>query len=84
MTEEENPIDRLKTEFEPQGIQVYPISAVTGQGLKELLIPIKTSGQSSERAYRIFEQEFFPEDELFTENLPFTVERHPKIRISLL
>ena len=25
-----------------------------------------------------FEQEFFPEDELFTENLPFTVERHPE------
>ena len=26
----------------------------------------------------VFEQEFFPEDELFTENLPFTVERHPE------
>ena len=30
---EENPIDRLKAEFEPKGIKVYPISAVTGQGL---------------------------------------------------
>ena len=26
----------------------------------------------------VFEQEFFPEDELFTENLPFTVERLPE------
>ena len=25
----------------------------------------------------VFEQEFFPEDELFAENLPFTVERDP-------
>ena len=38
---EENPIDRLKAEFEPKGIKVYPISAVTGQGLKELLYGIK-------------------------------------------
>ena len=29
---EESPIDKLKAEFEPKGIQVYPISAVSGQG----------------------------------------------------
>ena len=34
---EESPIDQLKAEFEPQGISVYPISAVTGQGVRELL-----------------------------------------------
>ena len=51
---EENPIDRLKAEFEPKGIKVYPISAVTGQGLKELLYGYQgTSGQCSGRAYRI-------------------------------
>ena len=37
----EDPVERLKKEFEPQGIKVYPISAVTGQGLKELLYGIK-------------------------------------------
>lgn len=34
-------IDLLKTEFEPQGIPVFPISAVSGQGLKELLYAVK-------------------------------------------
>ena len=75
---EENPIDRLKAEFEPKGIKVYPISAVTGQGLKELLYGIKELLDSVPAERIVFEQEFFPEDELFTENLPFTVERHPE------
>ena len=30
-------VELLKAEFEPKGIQVFPISAVSGQGLKELL-----------------------------------------------
>ena len=34
---EASPIERLKNTFEPQGIRVFPISAVSGQGLKELL-----------------------------------------------
>ena len=72
---EENPIDRLKAEFEPQGIRVYPISAVTGQGLKELLYGIKELLDSVPAEKIVFEQEFFPEEELFAENLPFTVER---------
>lgn len=28
----EDPVARLKAEFEPKGIKVYPISAVTGKG----------------------------------------------------
>ena len=35
--ESENPVERLKEEFEPQGIKVFPISGVTGAGIKELL-----------------------------------------------
>ena len=38
---EESPIERLKNTFEPQGIRIFPISAVSGQGLKELLYGIK-------------------------------------------
>ncbi len=34
-------IRQLKAEFEPLGISVYPISAVSGQGLKELLYAVK-------------------------------------------
>ena len=72
---EENPIDRLKAEFEPQGISVYPISAVTGQGVRELLFHVKELLDKSPMKPVVFEQEFFPEDVLVNENLPFTVER---------
>ena len=76
--DDENPIDKLKAEFEPKGIKVYPISAVTGQGIKELLFAIKELLLSVPAERSVFEQEFFPEDELFTENHPFTVERLPE------
>ena len=32
-----NPVDAIRAEFEPKGIEVFPISAVSGQGVKELL-----------------------------------------------
>ena len=32
----EDIIERLKKEFEPEGLKVYPISGVTGKNLKEL------------------------------------------------
>ena len=70
---EESPIDQLKAEFEPQGIPVYPISAVTGQGVRELLFHVKELLDKSPMKPVVFEQEFFPEDMLITENLPYTV-----------
>mgnify|MGYP002610873883 FL=1 len=72
---EESPINRLKAEFEPQGISVYPISAVTGQGVRELLFYVKELLDKSPMKPVVFEQEFFPEDVFVNENLPFTVER---------
>ena len=67
---DEDPIEKIRKEFEPQGIPVYPISAVSGQGVKELLYAVLTE---SPQEKIVFEQEFFPEDMLVTENLPFTV-----------
>ncbi len=57
----ENPVDRLKAEFEPKGVKVFPISAVTGEGLKELLYYVK--GQLNELGEKplVFEQEYDPE-----------------------
>jgi GTP-binding protein len=74
--ESENPIDRLRKEFEPQGYKVMPISAVTGQGVKELLYEAKRMLDENPVKEVIFEQEFFPELEVgFDANLPFTVEK---------
>lgn len=71
----ENPLERLKKEFEPQGIAVFPISAVSGQGISELLYHVQHMLDNIEKKPVVFEQEFFPEDVLITENLPFTVEK---------
>ena len=73
--QDKDPVERLKKEFEPQGIKVYPISAVTGQGLKELLYGIKSLLNETPAERIVFEQEFFPEDALMTENLPYTITR---------
>ena len=72
---QENPIDRLKRTFEPQGIEVFAISAVTGEGIKPLLYKIRELLNNCEEEPIVFEQEFFPEDALLTESLPYTVER---------
>ena len=70
---EENPVDRLRAEFEPKGIKVYPVSAATGQGIRELLFGIRQLLDESPAERIVFEHEFFPEDVLITENLPYTV-----------
>ena len=35
-------IDLIKEEFEPEGIAVYPISAVSGKGVRELLYAVNS------------------------------------------
>lgn len=70
--EDEDPVEKLRREFEPQGIPVYPISAVTGQGLKELLYAVWNLLQTLDDAPIVFEQEFFPETSLYADE-PYTV-----------
>ena len=72
---ENDPIERIRLEFEPKGIPVFPISAVSGQGLKELLYHVKGLLDTMDDKTVVFEQEFFPEDMLIRENLPYTVEK---------
>lgn len=66
-------IQSLRETFEPEGIQVYPISAVSGKGVKELLFAVKHLLAEFSEEPIIFEQEFFPE-EFQIEEEPFTVE----------
>lgn len=70
----EDPVERLKKEFEPQGIKVFPISAATGKGLKELLYYVQQELDRLPKDKTVFEQEFFPEEMLAKEDLPYTVE----------
>lgn len=71
--EDESPVDRLKAAYEPKGIRVFPISGVSGKGIKELLYYVNDQLKNLEEGPVVFEQEFFPEEELLYEDLPYTV-----------
>ncbi len=71
----EDPVERLRKEFEPQGIPVYAVSAVSGQGLRELLYGVKERLDQLDPMPILFEPEYFPGEELLKENLPYTVTR---------
>lgn len=71
---DEDPVVRLKNEFEPKGIRVFPISGVSGQGIRELLYYVADELQKMDKAPVVFKQEYFPEEELMYKELPYTVE----------
>ena len=56
----------------PEGTPVYPISAVSGQGVRELLYACYNLLESIEEEPIVFEQEFFP-DSLGSVEEPYTV-----------
>lgn len=70
--EEETVISMLKDEFEPKGIKVFSISAVSGKGVNELLYYVKELLDGLDDTPIIFEREYFEEEVISDE--PFTVE----------
>ena len=71
--ENDDAIALLKDEFESKGILVFPISAVSGQGLKPLLYHVRKLLDEISEEPTVFEREFFPENVRFEE--PYTVEK---------
>lgn len=72
--EDQDPLEMLRREFAPDGIEVYPISAVSGKGVKELLYAVYELLKTVNSAPVIFEKEFeikYSGDK----SLPFTVEK---------
>ena len=76
--ESEDPVQKIRDEFEPKGVKIYEISAATGQGLKELLYAVYELLQTIPRDVTVFEQEYFPEDHIPGNNLPYQVWRDEK------
>ncbi|WP_124066436.1 GTPase ObgE [Clostridium sp. E02] len=72
-SEDEDPVLKLKAEFEPKGMKVYPISAVSGQGVKELLYAIFEQLKNTDLSPVVFEKEF-DLTRLATSLLPYSVE----------
>lgn len=73
-SEDEDPIQKIRAEFEPQGMKVFAISGVSGEGIKELLYYVNEQLKTLDEAPIVFEQKYFPEEELIQIDLPYTVE----------
>ena len=77
VTEEDTVISLLREEFEPKGIPVFPISAVSGKGVKELLYHVKKMLDDIHEEPTVFEREFVLDEMDFADE-PYTVEYDEK------
>lgn len=72
---DESSVDAIKAEFEPKGIKVFPISAVSGKGLKELLYAVNSLLENMDSEPIVFEQEYFPGEYNDNKDEPYYVEK---------
>lgn len=70
---EPNPVELIRREFEPQGIEVFAISAVSGEGVKPLLYKVNEMLNEAGEEPTVFEQEYFPELKKGYSDEPYTV-----------
>ncbi len=70
---DEDPIQLIRNEFEPKGYKVFAISAVTGQGVKELLYCVHDMLKELDDTPIVFEQEYFPDFSELSSNEPFII-----------
>lgn len=66
-------LDRIRKEFEPSGIPIFPISAVSGQGVRELLYHVSQMLEEINEEPTVFAQEYFPEKTAGDPEEAFTV-----------
>ncbi|WP_099468239.1 GTPase ObgE [Konateibacter massiliensis] len=70
---DEDPVQKIRDEFEPQGVKVFAISAVSGKGLKELLFYVDELLETLDPEPIVFEKEFFQEQIPISQE-PYTIE----------
>ena len=68
-----DPVEAIRAEFEPKGIKVFPMSAVTGQGVKELLYEVNEMLQGIGEETTVFAQEYFPDSMMGSVDDAYTV-----------
>ena len=72
-TDRDELLERLEKEFGPMGYKIFPISAVSGEGVRELLYHVRHMLDDINEEPTIFEQEYDPEI-LAVGDDPYTVE----------
>ncbi len=71
---EESAISAIREEFETRGIPVYPISAVSGEGVRELLYQVSRMLEEVGEEITVFEPEYNAETAFTQEQEAFTVQ----------
>ena len=69
----ENPLNRIRAAYEPQGIRVFPISAATNVGIRELLYYVSGELSKMPRQTRVYASEYNPDAELMYAEEPYDV-----------
>jgi len=72
--EQEEILKRIRKEFEPMGYKVFPMSAVTGEGISEILYEVRHMLDEIKEDPIVFAQEYDPEFLQYSADDPFTVE----------
>ncbi|MBR4209320.1 MAG: GTPase ObgE [Lachnospiraceae bacterium] len=71
-TDGEDPMEKIRAEFEPKGIPVFGISAVSGQGLSELMYAVYEILSKMDRTVTVYEPEFDPLELIAGQDLPYS------------
>lgn len=74
-SEDEDPVQKIREKYEPMGVKVFPISAVSGQGVKELLYYVRQMLDQMNQEPVTFEREYFPDLFADAPEEPYTVEK---------
>ncbi len=75
----EDPVAKLKKEFEP-AVPVYPIAAISGNGVKELVYAIQAKLNELHETPLVYETEEDPEKEFAFKQDPYTVSYDAKAK----
>lgn len=77
-------VNKLRDAFKDQNIKIYPISAVSGEGVKELLFGIRDLLNTLDSAPIVYEPEFVYNKNFDDATLPFTVEYDDEDKVYLI
>ena len=68
-----DPLTRIREYCEEYGYPVYPISAVSGEGVRELLLEVRKLLDTTAPKQVYYEQEYDPQDQIASSDLPYTI-----------
>jgi GTP-binding protein len=71
--QKKDPLTRIKEYCEENGYPVYPISAVSGEGVRELLLEVRKLLDTTAPKQVYYEQEYDPQDQIASSDLPYSI-----------